>query len=1119
MATFGKVEYPEVYPGVNLVYYGKQGKLEYDFVLAAGADPKAIGLELETRNSKLEARKSQTANRKTKIEIAANGEVRFHKPLVYQEQESGVRSQKSGSQAGAGHSSLATRHFLDGRYVLSADNRIHFEVPGYDKSRPLIIDPVLDYSTYIGGSGGDLALGIAVDSTGSAYITGTTNSSNFPTKSAFQTGYKGSGDAFVSKFIFTPGTGTGTGLALVYSTYLGGAGTDSAAAIAVDASDDAFITGSTTSPDFPVSPVASGTGAANAFQTSYGGGEDDAFVAELGSGGDTLVYSSFLGGAGADFGQGIAVDGTGNAYVTGSTQSANFPTKSPLQAANAGGSDAFVAKVNFGGTALLYSTYLGGSASDVGQGVKVDSSGNAYVVGYTFSADFPLKSPLQAMKAGPADTADAFVAELNATGSALAFSTYLGGTADDRGFGIALDSSANIYVTGESKSTNFPTTPAAYQSSNKGLSDAFVTKLNAGGTSMVYSTYLGGTDSDQANSIAVDSSGDAFVAGFTSSSDFPAQNAVQSVLGITGGSSCGTSACPDAFVTELNPVGTSLVYSTYLGGSAADFGQGVALDRSGLAYVAGSTFSVNFPVIAGASYQGELKGVAGNAFVAKVDSANAPGMVIVPQLVDFGSQTESVRSAPLAVTIVDAGTDPLTISSVTSSNVDFVETDNCAMGIVPASGGNCFINVTFTPSMVGLETGTITITDSAVNSPHTFTVQGTGVTSATEVTFSPGSLTFGNQTVGTVSSPQTVTITNTGTATLTISTITTTGDYTQTNTCAAVLNTLNVGQSCTASVTFVPTASGARSGTLRISDNATGSPQSVSLTGNGVAVFSLSSTATTNTVVIGTTSATFTVAASGPASFTGSITLSCSAGATCSFSPASIFDGQSSTLTLSNLSASTTNPFNFTVSGVSGSESATLPLTLLLADYTLAGSPALDFVVPGGSAKYTITLTPGNGFNQSVTFGCTNLPIGAACSFGHPSVTPSGSPVTTDLTIITTVQPAASLFRRSPPGGLPLSMMWWVVFLGGLLALIRLERRLSARYGVPRVASHRWKLALAGGALALAALAGSCRNVIGTSGGTPPGNYIISVTGTLASNKAVVRTATIDLSVTPAPTM
>ncbi|PYV13105.1 MAG: hypothetical protein DMG21_21865 [Acidobacteria bacterium] len=682
-----------------------------------------------------------------------------------------VKGQWQNATDNASHpkSKIENPKFLEGHYVLTADNHMHFAIPSYDKTRALVIDPVLDYSTYLGGTGGDVALGIAVDSAGNAIIGGMTNSSDFPVKNGASGGYRGSGDAFISKFDFVSGTGTGTGLTMVYSTYLGGSGTDSAASIAVDASDDVFITGPTTSTDFPITPTVSGTSTTSAFQTTYGG-NGDAFVTELASAGDSLVYSSYLGGAEADFGQGIAVDGSGNAYVTGSTQSANFPTVTPLQATKSGGSDAFVAKVNFGGTQLLYSTYLGGTLVDAGQSIKVDSSGNAYVTGFTFSTDFPLHVPLQGVNMGAPGVPDAFVAELNATGLALNFSTYLGGSGDDRAFGIALDSSANIYVTGESQSTDFPTSSSPFQASNKGLSDAFLVKYHAGGTSVAYSTLLGGSGVDQANSIAVDSSGDAFVAGFTSSSDFPTSNAVQAAIsGSGGGSSCGGSLCPDAFVTELNPLGTALVYSTFLGGNAADFGHGVALDTSGLAYVTGSTSSTNFPVIAGAT-QGELKGLAGNVFVAKVNSANAPGLVIVPQIVNFGNQTVSVRSAPIPVTIMDAGTDPLSISSETVSNADFVLINNCQGTILPSA--SCTYSITLTPSATGLETGTVTITDNAVNSPHTFTVQGTGVTAATQVTLAPTSLSFGKETVGSVSSPQNFTITNTGTQVLTINTIT-----------------------------------------------------------------------------------------------------------------------------------------------------------------------------------------------------------------------------------------------------------------------------------------------------------------------------------------------------------
>ena len=315
--------------------------------------------------------------------------------------------------------------------------------------------------------------------------------------------------------------------------------------------------------------------------------------------------------------------------------------------------------MDFSGSTLVYATYLGGSGADVGQGIKVDSSGNAYIVGYTFSSDFPTHNALQTSNAGPPD---AFVAEVNPSGSALVFSTYLGGSGDDRGFGIALDASGNIYITGASQSTDFPTESSVFQASNRGNGDAFVSKLNSTGSALMYSTFLGGSGVDRGYAIAVDSSGNAYITGFTQSTDFPTRSPVQAVLGISGGSSCGTTLCADAFVTELNPSGSGLVYSTYLGGSGADFGQAIALDSSGYPYVTGSTSSANFPAIAGA-LQGSLAGVPGNTFVAKVDPSNAPGIAIVPATLNFGNQTLSVRSPVKTVTVINAGSQPLTITA------------------------------------------------------------------------------------------------------------------------------------------------------------------------------------------------------------------------------------------------------------------------------------------------------------------------------------------------------------------------------------------------------------------------------------------------------------------------
>jgi hypothetical protein len=1067
--TYAQVRYQEVYRGIDLLYYGRQGQLEYDFVVAPGVEAKAIGLEIVGAEGVHPG--SLRIDPKGDLVIATEaGEVRFHRPEAYQT-EGGLRRR------------------VEAHYRLRGKAEVSLEVADYNPRRPLIIDPVLSYSTYLGGSGGDVAYGIAVDSSGYAYITGITNSSDFPTLGAEQGKNSGNGDAFVVKL-------NTTGDALVYSTYLGGGGADTATGLAV-AAGDAYITGTTASTDFPTTE--------HAFQLAYGG-NGDAFITHLSSSGDKLVYSSYLGGRAADFGQAVVVDSSGNAYLTGATQSPDFPLMNPLQPTRGGASDAFVAKVNFSGTELLYSTYLGGTQADVGQAITVDSSGNAFVTGYTFSWDFPIQNPYQGSTAGEPD---AFVAKLNAAGSALVFSTYLGGSGDDRGLSIALDTSGNIYVAGVSQSMDFPITAAAFQSTNRGASDAFISKLNFAGSNLVYSTLLGGTGADQANAIAVDSSGSAFVTGFTQSSDFPTYTPIQAVLGISGGGFCGENPCADAFVSQLDPSGGALKYSTYLGGSGADFGQAIALDPSGVPYVTGSTASTNFPAIAGA-YQASLAGVAGNTFVVKIDPAAKPGIAIVPAGISFGNQPLSVRSAARTVSIINAGSAPLTITDITASG-DFLETDNC-LGTIAGGGGYCTISITFTPSALGSVTDEISITDSAPDSPHTITVTGTGVAASTAVTVSPTSLSFGDLKVGSVSEPKTVTITNTGTSTLNITRISASNDFVQTNTCGATLNVLDIGESCTVSVSFQPTGSGSRSGSLSVSSNASGSPHTVALSGTGVAVFSLASASPTTTVTVGSTSTTFTVSASAPSDFSGNITLSCSSGVTCDFEPSTIFAGQTSTLTLSGLTASTTNPLNFTVSGTSGSQTATLSLTLLLADFSLSVSPALHTITAGQVAEYTVLVTPSYGFDQAVTLSCSNLPEQSKCTFSQSPVSPKGSPASVTLTV-TTIKNASLLYhRRTPPGGVPPPLALTLLGLPWLLFRIcRRDRAGSA--AILRSLLHSWRLAGISLALALAVILTGCRGTLG-SGGTPIGNYTITVKGILNSNTDVQRTATFNLAVT-----
>jgi hypothetical protein len=568
ISNYAKIKYHEVYPGVDMVYYGNQGQLEYDFVVAPAADPGAIKLSFKG------AQRMRIDGGGDLVLRLANGEVRQHKPVVFQE-AGGVRTE------------------IAGRYVITGKHQVGFEVAGYDASKPLVIDPVLTYSTYLGGSGGEDGRDIAVDGAGNAYVTGLTRSINFPTTpGAFQPAWGGDDDAFVTKL-------NASGSALIYSTYLGGSNADEGFGITVDNAGDAFITGITESLNFPVTP--------GAFQPANRGSRD-AFVTKLNPTGTTLVYSTYLGGTVRDDGQHIVVDGAGNAYVAGFTGSLNFPvTPGAFQPANGGGRDAFVAKLNSAGSALVYATYLGGVFTEESHGIAIDNGGDAYVTGLTNSFNFPTTPGAFQTAYGGSD--DAFVTKLNSTGSALVYSTYLGGSFDESGLGIVLDGAGNAYTTGRTDSLNFPVTPGAYQPANAGSADAFVTTLSSTGSALVYSTYLGGSSFDAGADIGLDNTGSAHVTGVTGSLNFPATpDAFQPA----------NAGLQDAFVTKLNSTGSTLHYSTYLGGTAIDQGRGIVVDTVNNAYVTGYTFSPDFPVTPGA-FQPANGGFV-DAFVVKIAS-------------------------------------------------------------------------------------------------------------------------------------------------------------------------------------------------------------------------------------------------------------------------------------------------------------------------------------------------------------------------------------------------------------------------------------------------------------------------------------------------------------------
>jgi hypothetical protein len=584
IANYSNVGYQDVYRGINVVYHGDQQQLEYDFVVKPGADPRAIRLAFAGAQTKsIDAQGNLVLH-------TSGGDLVEHAPVAYQLIH-------------------GVQHPVDAHFLLGRDGRVDFQVGRYDHSKPLVIDPTLSlsYSSYLGGSGTDRGYAIAVDGSGNAYVTGATQSTNFPTHKPFQGRNNGGSDVFVTKF-------NSTGSALVYSTYLGGSGYDIAKGIAVDSAGDAFVAGTSQSYDFPTM---------NAFQPRYAGG-GDAFLTKLNPAGSALLYSTYIGGTdNQSFGNGVAVDGSGNAYVTGYTNSGGFPTTAgAYQTALSGAQNAFVTKINpslAGAASLVYSTYLGGNGQDQASGIAVDTSGNAYVTGATYeSANFPTTAgAYQPTRGGSADD-NAFMTKFNATGSALVYSTFLGSSShtysSDGGSAIAVDGHGDAYVTGSTES-NFPTTTGAFQTTPIGGNEAFVAKFDpsqAGSASLVYSTFLGGSGAvggDSAFGIAVDGSGNAYVTGQTGSTDFPTLNPVQGTYGGGG---------HDAFVTQLNPTGTALVYSTYLGGGADDEGHAIAVDSAGNAYVTGATDSINFPTAN--AFQRTKDGKSGieDAFVTKL---------------------------------------------------------------------------------------------------------------------------------------------------------------------------------------------------------------------------------------------------------------------------------------------------------------------------------------------------------------------------------------------------------------------------------------------------------------------------------------------------------------------
>jgi hypothetical protein len=1075
--------------------------------------------------------------------------LRFAQPDSTRTGSENRRSTSNGSQD-------TFRKFLEGHYVLTAANQIHFALGPYDRTKALVIDPVLEYSTFLGGSGffGDLSNAITVDTAGNVYVTGQTRSTDFPvTQGAYQTTDHATTNeittAFVSKL-------NPTGTALVYSTYLGGSGTayggDIASAVAVDTGGNVYVAGQTYSTDFPVTQ-----GAVQSTNRAAANDTSNAFVTKLNPTGAALVYSTYLGGSGfqveypGDVATAIAVDAAGDAYVTGRSYSPDFSvTQGSFQTINNCTANecanAFITKLNPAGTALVYSTYLGGSGGnrvgyfgDTGNAIAVDTVGNAYLTGQAGSSDFPLTPGAYQTtnKAVANEATNAFVTKLNPTGTALVYSTYLGGSGGDIGSAIVADTAGNVYAAGQTGSADFPVTPGAFQTTYPGAAinsaNAFVTKLNPAGTALVYSTYLGGSGGavnvtptllfkggDQASGLAIDGSGNAYVAGSTASADFPVtQDAFQATnhdQPPCGGNCIGGY---NAFITELNSTGSALLYSTYLGGNGinpedfvgvAEFGYGdqanaLALDNSSNVYVTGSAESYDFPVTAGA-FQTTVNSRSGNAFVAKLDMS-ATSTVTTPTVTVTPASSAITSARPLTVTVsVSGGSgNPTPTGTVTLASGTY------ASAATTLSGGSATINIPAglllaEPAGYSSADGLIAnyVPDTASSSTYNSS-SGTAlvyvVAPSISVTPSSSNLTWAQSQsqalpVAMAATGGTGNPVPTGTVTLT------TGSY------SSAATTLSSGN---AAISIPPATLTTGFNTLNVSYSGDSNYLPVSVAGSAlVTVGAVTVSVVPSLSTINSTQAlpvTITVSAgSGSPTPTGMVTLVSGS----YMSATTPLTGGSATITIP---AGTLAPGvdylevdygNGNYGGASGEASVTV--TGGTPGFTITGTAVT--VTPGPIAISTITVTPAGGFTGSValTAAITSSPGGAqslpTLSFGGTSPVSITGPAagTATLTIGTTPPNCA------PGNVIDLGVPWYpaggaalaCLLLFGITGRRRSWRRMLAMLAI--------LVTLAGGMLACGG--GSLGRVCPPA--TTAGTYIVTVTGTSGSATA---TGTITLTV------
>jgi hypothetical protein len=824
--NYSRVEYRSLYPGVDLVFYGNRSHLEHDFIVAPGADYRRIGLEIQG------GRSVRLAGDGSVIIRTAEGAVHFSAPRIYQ-----VRDGREVEVAGGFR---LVRH------------QLKFRVGAYDKSLPLIIDPVLSYSTYLSGSQGESGYALAVDSKGNAYVTGLTFSADFPTKNPFQSSCNcGNGpDVFVSKL-----NSTGTGL--IYSTYLGGSNYDVPTSIAIDGAGDAIVGGSTSSTDFPTK---------NPLTIHSNLNDTEGFITSLSPDGATLNFSTYLGGSGGASVSTITTDSSGNIYAGGLTDAVDFPITPetnviglpPAYPLN----DIFVAKLTGAGS-LVFASVIGpdpqqqafntifGLASS--NGIAVDSEENIYLAGRA-SQGFPVTAgAFQTAYIGPDPSCGnctmGFVAKLKPDGSAFTYATYLGGSGGDQVAGLAIDSTHNAFVAGNTSSLDFPTTPGAFQTtfpadpSGQQCCQTFVSKLDPTGSKLLYSSFLGapasygsGTIGTVSTGIAIDGSGDAFLTGFTVTTNFPVKNPLQTTLPI---SPFGFGNDPATYVTELNPTGSGILFSTLFSGPNSAQAVAIAVDHVANAkavYIAGTAFNDGLPTTSGA-FQTVVPPPppfveSSHAFVTKFDLGTAAPALCPDQNSLFLFADVNTDSFPTTLNLTNCGNAQLTISHIDVDGI-FKETDTCQAPMNP--GQKCAVTLTFHPTSRGNFSGTLTISDNAPIQPTQFPIQATAV--GPVVQFNTTQMMLDDQLVGQTGASTPLFVFNQGDGLLQISSVKETGADFAIDSSECTAGPVQPGTGCVIFVTFHPLAAGLRSGSILITDNAPDSPQSVMLQGTGITAY------------------------------------------------------------------------------------------------------------------------------------------------------------------------------------------------------------------------------------------------------------------------------------------